>query len=362
MRKIEPMEYELHSDPRLPLSWAPWFSHEYINYYAALALPGLMNLPPVPVRPNPGLDDPGWPVGPRHVDLYKESFQESRRLDPLWAFDYEQRNGDYAAEPPLEVNIEPWKVLVIYSTEPDLAPDCDLDLHKRQAITGGSHGWRHMSFRTRGMNIGIAPESFRHHLDLSRRAFEQGNHYWGWRFMSRATHYLADLGHPFHVKPAPARIMLRHVMSREKLTRLISAMHQSHEVFAERRFREGFPAFGRALFSGAQAGSKAGLDVSGALDDYMKRAAERLDGIFNHILRRFGGELVAVFDRMDEYRHLDAMTQTMMCSEEAARVIFRPDHVKDLEYLEQVTTEILFDVGRMLGGLLNGIAKEQRLL
>jgi hypothetical protein len=346
---------ELHNDPRLPLAWGPWFSHEYINYHAALALPGLMNLPPVQVQPNPGFDDPAWPIGPKHVDLYKESARETRRLDPFWAFDYEQRNGDYLREPPLGVGIEPWKVLVIYSTEPDLHPDCDLMLHEHQTITGGSHGWRHLHFKTAEMNIGVAPESFRHHVDLSRQAFAHGNHYWGWRFLSRASHYLADLGHPFHVKPAPAKVMDRYCNAPEKLTRLISAMHQSHEVFAERRFREGFPAFGQALFRGARSGSTSAVDVFEALDGYMAGAAERLSPIFNHLLDCFGQELVSVFDRMDEYRHLDAMTQTMLCSEEAARVIFRPDRVKDLEYLESMTTEILFEVGGMLGRLLSGI-------
>ena len=352
----------LHDDPRMAQAWGPWFSHEYINYYAALAIPGLMNLLPVPVRPNPDFDDPDWPVGPKHVDLYKESATEIRRLDPFPAFDYEQRNGDYVQEPPLGVGIDPWKVLVIYSTEPDLNIDCDLMLHERQTITGGSHGWRHIYFKATEITIGMAPESFRHHVELARKAFARDNPYWGWRFLSRASHYLADLGHPFHVKPAPAKIMDQYRSSPEKLTRLISAIHQSHEVFAERRFREGFPAFGQALFSGAQAGSAAGLEVFAALDVYMAGAAERLSPIFNHILSRFGQELVAVFDRMDEYRHLDAMTQTMMCSEEAARVIFRADHRKDLEFLEQITTEILFDVGRMLGALFTGFARngEQR--
>ena len=106
-----------------------------------------MTLPQVQVKPKPDFNNKNWPIGPKHIDLYKESYREYRKLSPLWSFAYDERNGEYSIDPPENKTIEPWKILVIYSTEPDLNPDCDLNLHKNQKITGGSHGWRHMQFR-----------------------------------------------------------------------------------------------------------------------------------------------------------------------------------------------------------------------
>jgi len=100
MVSAESLKYYLHDDPRLPSAWAPWFSHEYITYFTVHALDRLMELPPVPVRPNPNLHVGLWPVGPRHIDLYKELFRDVQQLDQFTTFDYEQRNGEYSTEPP----------------------------------------------------------------------------------------------------------------------------------------------------------------------------------------------------------------------------------------------------------------------
>jgi hypothetical protein len=203
------LNYYLHDDPRLPSAWGPWFSHEYINYFSAQALESFIALAPVSVKPNPYPNKVDWPLGPKHVDLYKETYSPVRNLDPMMSFHYEIRNGEYSADPPLDKTIEPWKIVVIYSTEPDLHLDCDLNLHKYQKLTGGSHGWRHMQFRLSGMKFGIGQESFRHHANLAEKAFSSDNEYWGWRYLSRCAHYLADLGNPFHVKSAPALLLIR---------------------------------------------------------------------------------------------------------------------------------------------------------
>jgi hypothetical protein len=133
MEEFLSKDYYLHDDPRMAKAWAPWFSHEYITYFTVQSAEDLMGLPPVPVRPNPCHDDESWPIGPRHIDLYKESYQEVRQQDPFLSFDYGWRDGEYSAEPPIHATIEPWKVLVLYSTEPDLKPDYDLFLHKLEA-------------------------------------------------------------------------------------------------------------------------------------------------------------------------------------------------------------------------------------
>jgi hypothetical protein len=350
------MERYLHDDPRMPHAWGPWFSHEYITYFSVLALPEIMELPPVRVRPNPGLHDERFPIGPKHVDLYKESYRDARQLDPLKAYDYAERNGEFSPEPPVQALIEPWKVLVIYSTEPDLLADCDLYLNRRQKITGGSHGWRHMEFRLPGLTIGMASESFRYHTELAQKAFALGNDYWGWRFLSRATHYLADLGHPFHVKASPAGFLLKNLFSPARTLQVLSATHTGYEVYSERRFREGHPAFRLALTTAASQGRAAGGSVYPELEGYIRTARSRLNPIFRFIVRQFGQELIDAYASLDRNGLADVAVQTRMCSAEAAGVIFRDSNISALEYLDGITAEILKDVGRMLGMLLAGFA------
>lgn len=347
----------LHEDDRLHRAWAPWFSHEYINYCAAQALPALCNLPPVPVRNNPYGADPSWPPGPHHRDLYKESFREARSLDPLGSFDYAARNGDYGGEAPPDTAIEPWKVLVIYGTEPDLKLDCDLFLHKKQKLTGGSHGWRHMEFGVLGMTVGMVRESFRYHRIRARKAFGDGNEYWGWRYLSRCTHYLADLGNPFHVKALPGPYLIRRIASVRALMVTASAIHKSYEIYVERRFREGFSPFCEALAHGAGEGIGSGDVVDRAMDRYVAVAKKRFNPLFYHFIDFYGEELVDAFGVMKEESGVDASELVSRCASEASRLIFGASKKSSLESLDRITVEILHDVGRMVGSLLGGFVK-----
>ena len=347
------MDYYLHDDPRLPLAWAPWFSHEYITYFSVQAMDWLMSMPQVQVKPKPDFKNKNWPIGPKHIDLYKESYREYRKLSPLWSFAYDERNGEYSIDPPENKTIEPWKILFIYSTEPDLHPDHDLYLHKNQKITGGSHGWRHMQFRALGRKFGIATESVRLNIDLARMAFRNSNDYWGWRYLSRATHYLADLGNPFHVHAVPSWFLIRNLFASKRLFQTVSAAHQGYEIYAERRFRVGFPAFKQALLQGAREAQADHLVMDDEISSYRHQAKKRLKPIFNFMLDQFGQELIDVFGQLDKNSHLDAAAQTNMCSKDAAKIIFRDPDLPALDFLDRSTTEILFDVGRMLGILLH---------
>ena len=350
-----PNDY-LHNDPDLPMAWSPWFAHEYLSYFAAKAIDPLISLPSVEVRTNPHYGEELWPTGPRHIDLYKESYQERRQFDPLWTFDYKKRNGDYAHDVPSGKTIEPWKVLVLYSTEPDLYLDYDQHLNKNQKITGGSHGWRHMYFNIMGKDYGIAPQSYRMHKDLAKLAFENGNPYWGWRYLSRCGHYLADLGHPFHVKALPGSFLMRKIFARDELFKIVSAIHQSYEIYVERRFREGFKPFRDAVIQGARDGQQAGKDVDTQLKDYIRRARKKHNPIFYFFYEEIGKDLLDAFAPMDQNSPLDAATQTNRCSADAARVLFNEVNHSKLEYLDVLTGNILLDVGIMLGTLFSEFA------
>jgi hypothetical protein len=354
------LDYYLHDDLRLPLAWAPWFSHEYITYFCVQAIDVLMTLPQVKVKPNPNFNNKNWPIGPNHIDLYKESYKEYRKLSPLWSFTYGERNGEYSIEPPEHKTIEPWKILVIYSTEPDLHPDHDLYLHKNQKMTGGSHGWRHMQFRALGRKFGIATESVRVNMDLAGMAFTRGNDYWGWRYLSRCSHYLADLGNPFHAQAVPSWFLIKNLFASKKLFQVVSAAHQGYEIYVERRFREEFPAFKNALLQGASEGQAAYRDVTAGINSYRYQAKKRLKPIFDFFLDQFGQELIDAFRQMDQNSPLDAAAQINMCSKDAAKIIFRDPNLPALDFLDRITAEILFDVGRMLGTLFNSFTSSRK--
>jgi hypothetical protein len=122
----------------------------------------------------------------------------------------------------------------------------------------------------------------------------------------------------------------------------------------ERRFREGLPAFKEALLQGASEGRQANYrDFNAEIDYYTHQAEKRLKPIFNFFLDEFGQELIDTFRQMDQNSDLDTATQTNMCSKDAAKVIFQDSHLPVLNFLDRITAEILFDVGRMLGILFD---------
>ncbi len=342
----------LHDDAGLSSAWAPWYSHEYIAYCSIHALDQLIALPSVPVLANPRLGQKRWPTGPRHIDMYKESYRECRKLDPLWSFDHKKRNGDFASDVPAQKSIEPWKIFVIYSTEPDYYADEGLFLHKNQHMTDGSRGWRHMHFKLMGTSYGIAPQSFRVHRDLARMVFERGNVYWGWRYLARTGHYLADLGNPFHVKTMPGIYLFRNLFAAEKLHEVVSALHQSYEIYVERRFREGFSPFFESLFSGARQGRDASKTVDVGLNAYIRRAEKRHNEIFYCLLSGFGGELVDIFLTTNRESGRIFVSQANRCAAEAARLLFSQGDSSSLSRLDSVTCDCLRDVGWMQGALL----------
>ncbi|NLX52309.1 MAG: hypothetical protein GXY72_09455 [Deltaproteobacteria bacterium] len=344
----------LHDDAGLPRAWSPWFSHEYIAYFCVKTVDRLTALPPVPVAANPRWQDKVWPAGPRHIDIYKECYQEHRQVDPLWSFDQRKRNGDFARDVPPGKSIEPWKIYLLYSTEPDTYADEDLLLHKNQAMTGGSRGWRHMHFKLMGSTYGIAPKSFRVHRDLARLAFSKGSDYWAWRYLARAGHYLADLGAPFHVRAMPGFYLLRNIFSRGELFHTVTALHQSYEIFVERRFREGFAPFAEALTRGAKEGQGAPEKLDARLKGYIERARSRQKKIFYHLHDGFGPELRAAFAPMKQGGGHDTASLAARCAADAVRILFKKEHQSRLARLEKITCGSLADVGWMQGALLGG--------
>lgn len=211
-----------------------------------------------------------------------------------------------------------------------------------------------MRFRILNYRIGMAPESFRIHREMAMQCFRAGNDYWGWRMLSRCTHYLADLGNPFHVKAAPDLYVIRKILSSHELFKTASAIHTGYELYVERRFREGFEPFKDALIHGAEHGQAAGRNLDSEMGEYIRRAERRVKPIFSLMLDRFGRDLVEAYSSVDKNNREDVATQTKKCSTDAVRLLFQVPYHPCLQILDDHTTDILKDVGRMLGMLLAG--------
>jgi hypothetical protein len=96
------------------------------------------------------------------------------------------------------------------------------------------------------------------------------------------------------------------------------------------------------------------------MNSYTHQAKKRLKPIFYFLLDEYGQELIDAFRQMDQSSPLDAADQINMCSKDAAKIIFRNPHLPALDFLDRITAEILFDVGRMLGTLVNSFSSQRK--
>ncbi|HER24808.1 MAG TPA: hypothetical protein ENO17_07160 [Candidatus Atribacteria bacterium] len=124
-------------------------------------------------------------------------------------------------------------ILINYSDEPDWDLDTNLKLNKLQALTGGSHGYRHMYFSVFSglVKAGDAPERANHFFEMSKTAFRKGDNYWGFRFAARAIHYLEDLSQPYHAYPVPLKTLFKKFFKVKKLVKLATNAHYGYEDF-----------------------------------------------------------------------------------------------------------------------------------
>ncbi|MEW6348103.1 MAG: hypothetical protein AB1646_03520 [Thermodesulfobacteriota bacterium] len=133
---------------------------------------------------------------------------------------------------PYEEQISPREILCTFSDEPDWGMDQDLFVVRDYAYgpvpfgsaTGkSSQAAFHMAFLHEpalitavwpGLRRSFMEERIRVCLALARLAFKAEAHYWGWRFLSWAMHYIQDLTQPYHAKAFPPSLgsLLRRFM------------------------------------------------------------------------------------------------------------------------------------------------------
>ncbi len=99
------------------------------------------------------------------------------------------------------------QILTDFADEPDWEIDQNLDLSWMQAFHGGSQGYRHMYYPAGTFHVpmgfyaqGETPERVEHFYGMAKMAFDQGDTYWGFRFLARAMHYVQDMSQPYHTR------------------------------------------------------------------------------------------------------------------------------------------------------------------
>lgn len=346
--------YYLNEEPRIPEELGPWYNHEFINYYVAQAQDWLMDLPKVDIQANPDFGD--WPVGPEHVDQYLTSFSPNEDFDETNTQQSAFKYSIYAQEP-FDGKVEPWKIFVLYSIEPDWELDCGVNLHWMQKLTGGSHALRHMRFKLFGLPIGDAKKSLYYYIDAAKRAEARGNLYWKWRFATRASHYAADLGHPFHVNLAPFKDMFKLFTGFKEFLKFLSATHTGHEAYVLERFRENFEPFKIALQEGARSASSYAFNFDDALDPYRKKCSRMMSPIHELLIDNFGDDLMNAYDVVNDpqYANLDLSKRTSIARTGVVALLFKDPESEALKELDKLTAELLFNVGRMLVLLLQKV-------
>lgn len=94
---------------------------------------------------------------------------------------------------------------------------------------------------------------YRVHLyrDLSILAFQNGQDYWGWRFLGWSMHYAGDATMPYHTKPLPGYSTLKMIwinlkallgfkQARNDAVQLVSNKHTAIESYQHQAFREAY--------------------------------------------------------------------------------------------------------------------------
>jgi len=139
---------------------------------------------------------------------------------------------------PVDGRVPVWQILTIYSFEPDLGMDEGLDLSPLQGIIGGSQGVRHMKYNILMFEFFEGSQSFYYFVDMSRKAFENGDRYWGYRFLARAIHYLEDLSQPYHNTPGSLSEILQVAFDSSVAEMLFNAHYSYDEYLAYLLYNE----------------------------------------------------------------------------------------------------------------------------
>lgn len=152
---------------------------------------------------------------------------------------------------------------------------------------------------------GMVPERMELFLRLSRFAFENGQPYWGYRFLAWSIHYAQDLCQPYHSKALPSAgtgYYLRYIVSftkkrmQQKTTQVVANRHFIYEDFVAYSLQDSYTGtseMSRALADFLKTG-EADLDVKDTkalTEEITAFAAKHSPVIDKTIIKAFGRKL-----------------------------------------------------------------------
>lgn len=233
--------------------------------------------------------------------------------------------------PPKDNKVPAWQILVVYSYEPDLGMDDDLNLNAAQKFTGGSHGWRHMEYRIGPLRFGEGSKSVLYFTKLSKIAKSLNDEYWYLRFMARAIHYFEDLGVPFHNLPAPLNEVIKVITNFDKYAEKFALYHFTYEHYVGYRLWNRYPRFVKAIEKAKP------VKITN-----LKKSIEEL-------MRYSRGKIDEVYKEVEKMLTVSSRYKTRSLAE-----IFVEEYIQSgkTERLDKITEEILSTVSSYIKGYI----------
>jgi len=218
-----------------------WSGHDALTYYIISTMPDIANIR-VPITPYTYED-----IDSRGYNMEKANFNDylGQEYNP-WEDD-DLFMPVFQNQKPVDNTAPLWQILSVYSYEPDLGMDQDLDLNSMQKLTGGSQGWRHMEYRLLFIRLGEVSKSVEYFSELSTKVWDMNDPYWAYRFMARAIHYLEDIGMPYHTFPAPTCELFKLIFNFDKWYVAFTHYHYAYDFYGGYRLWTGYEPLVEAI-------------------------------------------------------------------------------------------------------------------
>lgn len=201
---------------------------------------------------------------------------------------------------------------------------------------------------------------------LAKFAFEQGEPYWGYRFMGWGMHYVADLTMPYHVKPLPgvstARMMWINLLailgapkSRDNAVQLVSNRHTVLEEYQHQVMKQacqlGDPE--HPLIKALTQPSAAIPFSQAAVRNVISAGAAAASGATDRLLEKYVPQAMVSDPTVEVSQHADLSR--------LVEVIAQAHGVEGIQQLTNVVAERFTAYGTHVRGFLLTIVNNSRL-
>ncbi|MDD4826122.1 MAG: phospholipase [Mesotoga sp.] len=236
------------------------------------------------------------------ITPYTYSDVDTQQYNPAIEGFYDYLGEDYLPEEDLDLyssifpnpkpvdNLAPlWQILSVYSYEPDLGMDKGLELKGIETLLGDSQGLRHMEYRMFFfVRVGKVTDVVQYFSDLAEIAYSRGDHYWAYRFLGRALHYLEDVGQPFHTFPAPFFELLKLPFNMDKWLTVFANYHFAYDFYGGYLLWEEYEPLVEAI---KEVSPKEIKDPKQAAVSLRRYSRNRLSSVYYELKRTMGDKL-----------------------------------------------------------------------